>query len=136
MYRILYRKLYSSSHVLIRHIENWKKALDLNKVTGAMLMDLSKALDCIPHDLLLVKLNAYGFDHGTLIFLYSYLKRRRQNVKINYATSNLQTLLSGIPQGSILGPILFNIFINDLFFCIRSGDLYNCADDNTISIVA
>ena len=70
-----YRKTYSLNHVLIRIIENWKKALDLNKFTGAVLMDLTKAFDSIPHDLLIAKMHAYGFDENSLVFFYSCLKR-------------------------------------------------------------
>ena len=78
-----YRKTYSSSHVLIRLIESWKQSLDNKKFVGAVLMDLSKAFDCIPHDLLIAKMHAYGFSKDALTFFYSYLKRRKQNVKIN-----------------------------------------------------
>ena len=83
--------------------------------------------------LLIAKLHAYGFDLNSLIFFYSYLKRRKQCVKINNFLSNFQVMLSGVPQGSILGPILFDIFINDLFLWINKADLYNFADDNTLS---
>ena len=130
-----YRKNYSSNHVLIRLIEKWKRQMDNKLFVGAVLMDLSKAFDCVPHDLLIAKLNAYGFDNKTLVLFYSYLKNRKQCVKINNVLSSFMVLVSGVPQGSILGPILFNIFINDLVYFIKS-DLANFADDNSISTAA
>ena len=78
-----YRKGYSTNHVLLKLIENWKTALDSNLFTGAVLMDLSKAFDCIPHDLLSYKLHAYGLSFETLTFLKSYLRNCKQCVKIN-----------------------------------------------------
>ena len=116
-------------------IETWRKYLDENKIVGATLMDLSKAFDCLPHDLLVVKLEAYGFDNKVLKLMLFYLSGRKQCVKIRNSFSLLKLILSGIPQGSILGPILFNIFINDIFFLLGS-DLHNFADDNTITAVA
>ena len=127
-----YRQKFSSNHVLLRLLEEWKKHLDNKKIVAAVLMDSSKAFDCIPHDLLIAKMEAYGFDFNTLVFFYSYLKRRKQNVKINNIFSAFQVLLSGVPQGSILGPILFNIFMNDLFLWLEEASLHNFADDNIV----
>ena len=124
-----YRKPYSSNRVLLKLIEEWKKSLDDKNIIGAVLMDLSKAFDCIPHDLLMAKLYTFGLYMDAITFIYSYMKRRKQGVKINDTESLFKILLSGLPQGSILGPILFNIFINDLLFFTK---LANFADDNTI----
>ena len=79
--------------------------LDNDNIVGAVLMNLSKAFDCIPHDLLIVKLFAYGFNENTLVFIYSYPKRWKQSDRINNTYSSFQTFLSGVPQGSVIGPI-------------------------------
>ena len=113
-FRSAYRKQYSCQHVLLRMIETWRKCLDENKIVGATLMGLSKAFDCLPHDLLVVKLEAYGLDTKTLKHMPSYLSGRKQCVKIRNSFSLLKLILSDIPQGSI--PILFNIFMNDIYF--------------------
>ena len=128
-----YRKAHSTQHVLIRLIEEWKFGLDNGYFVGAVLMDLSKAFDCVPHDLLIAKLGAYGFDKSALKYLYSYLKGRRQCVRINGNLSKYFTILAGVPQGSILGPILFNIFINDFYNFFMVANLHGFADDHTLS---
>ena len=96
-------------------------------------MDLSKACDCLPHDLLLLKMKFDGISDQSLNLIESYLSNRKQCVKIGNIGSNYQCIIKGVPQGSILGPILFNIFINDMFYFINKSQLYNYADDNTLS---
>ena len=95
-------------------------------------MDLSKAYDCLPHDLLIAKLEAYGFDNGSLNLLLDYLSFKKQSTKVGSAYSKWSKIRRGIPQGSILGPLLFNIFINDIFMIIEQSDICNFADDNTL----
>lgn len=99
-------------------------------------MDLSKAFDCLPHRLLIAKLKAYGLTLPACDLLGSYLSGRRQRVKIAGTKSQWNLLEKGVPQGSILGPLLFNIFINDMFYFIEKCSLYNFADDNSLSNAA
>ena len=129
-----YRKNYSSQHVLIRLLEEWRKCLDNNYVVGGVLMDLSEAFDCVPHDLLIAKLEAYGFNENLLAYLHSYLSNRKQCVRINNVTSDFKIIISGVPQGSIVGPILFNCFFNDFFYFTEKATVHNFADDNTLSM--
>ena len=84
--------------------------IDNGGVSGTLLTDLSKAFDCILHDLFIAKLAAYGFDYNSLQMLQSYLSNRKQRTKINDAYSKYCEILFGVPQGSILGPLLFNIY--------------------------
>ena len=97
-------------------------------------MDLSKAFDTINHDLLLAKLKAYCFSREALTLICSYLKNRKQKVVINNSASTTQTVVAGVPQGSIDGPLLFNLFINDFVLFIEYTALGNYADDNNLSI--
>ena len=95
--------------------------------------DLSKVFDCIPHNLLIAELKTSDFDHYTVRYVYSYLKNRKQCVKINDTYSDLLDIISGVPQGSIVGPILFNIFFNDFFHVTLVASADNYADDNTLN---
>ena len=115
-------------------VEERRIKLDNNYIVGAILTNLSKAFDSIPHDLLIDKLHAYGLVENALVLMYSYLKKRKQSVRINNTYSFFQTILSGEPQGSVLSPILFSFYITDLFLFIKQATLYNYADDNTLAL--
>ena len=99
---------------------------------AAILMDLSKAFDCLPHNILLSKLAAYGLSRYSTKLLENYLTNRQPQVKIGDSLSSWSDIHKGV-QGSILGPLLFNVFINDIFYFVDQSSLYNYADDNTLS---
>ena len=128
-----YRKHYGCQDVLLRLIESWRHDLDNKMYIGNVMMDLSRAFDSMPRGLLLAKLSAYGVDETSCKLLFSYLCNRNQRVKLGDVRSDWLQTSRGFPQGSGLGPLLYNIFGNDLFYFISQSTLYNYADDNTMS---
>ena len=130
-FQCAFRKGYSTQQCLIALIEKWKSATDKGKSFGALLTDLSKAFDCLPHELLIAKLNAYGFSLAALRLVRSYFSNRKQRTKINESYSSWEEILFGVPQGFILGPLLFNISICDLFIMIDDINIANINIDNT-----
>ena len=109
-------------------IEKIKQARDNNNVFAAVLTDLSKAFDCINHELLIAKLNAYGFDSPSLRFISAYLNFRKQKTKVGSTFSDYLNILFGVNQGSIVGPVFFNVYTCDMFFQIDTFELSSYAE--------
>ena len=108
-----FRSSYSTQHALLNMINKWHSCLDNSGVDSTTLMDLTKAFDCLPHELILAKQHAYGVDIKSLKLLQRYLSSRTQIVKLNSTFSSWLKIRLGVPQRSILGPLFFNIFLNE-----------------------
>ena len=121
--------MYSCNPVLMQLI-------DKNFQIDTLQMDLSKAFDCIPHDVLIAKVYAYDLSEETTPFFYLYLQRTGQRVRMDDIQSSLQILISEVLQESIFGRILFNIILNDLLVVLKNSYIYNFTGDNTISVAS
>ena len=103
---------FSTQKSLLTLLEKWKGSVDNSKMFGALVTNLSRAFDCLHHELLIAKVNAHGFSLTALKLVHNYLSNRKQRTKINSLYNSLLKIIFGVPQGSILGPLLFIIFFN------------------------
>ena len=131
-YLAVFRANHNTQHDLLKMIETWRAILNKGNKIGAIIMDLSKSFDKLNHNLLPCKLKAYGFNKNALTFIQSNFTNRHQRTKVGDKSSKWQKISTGVPLGSILGPLFFNIFINDLFLFIETTGLCNYADDNSM----
>ena len=129
-------KGHSTQHCFSTMLEKWKKCVDKETVFGALLTNFSKAFDCLDHELLTAKANAYGFNLPALRLVHDQVSNIKQRIKIENTHSTWMEITSGVPQGLILRPFLFNIIVADLFFIINDTDIANYANCNTPYIIA
>ena len=118
-YHTSFHKNHDTQNSLLRIIKSWKAKLNNGSKVGVIIMDLSKAFDSLNHDLLLAKLEAYGLDNDAVSFMRSYQTNRLQRCKINNSFSGWAKMSAGVSQGFILGPLLFSIFVNDIFLFLQ-----------------
>ena len=116
-------------------LEIWKGTTDNNKAFNALLTDLSKAFCCLSHDLLITRLHAYGLHIDLLNILQDYLSNCKQRAKVDSFYSPWEAILSGVPQGSIHGPLLFNMFMCDMFLILKAIYFTGYVDDNAPFVV-
>ena len=127
-----FRAKHSTTHALINITENIREALDSKKPVTSVFVDLQKAFDTVNHKILLSKLEYYGIRGSINAWFKSYLYKRRQKVTINGFESEIKLLNHGVPQGSVLGPLLFLLYINDLHKSIHNSKVYHFADDTNL----
>ena len=128
-----FRKDHSCETALTAMVDDWIAAIDKNEVVGTVFLDFSKALDLVDHKLLLSKLSHYKFNPNNLRWFSSYLEQRCQQVSVSGKLSNVQHIPSGLPQGSVLWPLLFIMYINDLTIEIEKSVIDFFADDATLT---
>ena len=127
-----FRRGCNTQHVLLNVLQSCNNSIDNKGLAGAVFMDLSKAFDCGNHGLLLAKVSAYGLNSDALQLIRSYITNRKQRVKINSSYSTWEQIKIGVPQGSALGLLLYNVFVNDIFWFADHMKICNYADDTTV----
>ena len=127
-----FRKKHSTNHTLINITENIRNALDSGQFACGIFVDLQKAFDTVDHEILLSKLNHYGIHGISNSWFKSYLSCRSQYVSISGFESAVKFIKYGVPQGSVLGPLLFLIYINDLHNAINYCMVHHFADDTNL----
>ena len=128
-------KHHSAQNALINIIEKWKHTLYKDKKVRAMFMHLSKAFNTPYHYLLLAKRNTYGFSFNAIKYVESYLLERFLRVNINNNFSEWRKILLGVPQWSVLGPLLVNILTNDIVFFVQEAYIKTFVDDNSLNSI-
>ena len=128
-----FRRLHSCQTALTKAVDNWLTAMNNNYIVGTVLLDLSKAFDLVNHNILLQKLKCYKFSPSAIALFESYLSNRSQQVHISGKLSTAKELKAGVPQGSVLGPLLFLLYVNDLPLTLQFCILDLFADDATLS---
>ena len=131
-YQYGFREKHSTDHALIEIVDGIKFAIDDSKLAGGIFVDLKKAFDTVNHKILLEKLEQLGIRGIPNKLLESYLTNRYQYVQINDSKSNMRSINCGVPQGSVLGPLLFILYINDLANCCTQGKIRIFADDTAV----
>ena len=129
-----FRKHHSTCTALIKTIDKWNDEIDVGKYVGAVFVDLSKAFDMVNHELLIEKLHTLGIKENENLWFKSYLTNRTQCVSVNDSVSTPNVISSGVPQGSILGPLLFLLFINDMQNNVLHSTVDMYADDTLVYV--
>ena len=127
-----FRQNHSTNHALLSMTQQIREIIDSGNIAIGVFVDFQKAFDTVNHEILLHKLNHYGIRGIANDWFQSYLYKRQQCVSIDGVTSSYKTIGHGVPQGSVLGPLLFLIYINDLHTCIKSSTVRHFADDTNL----